>query len=66
MDDEERCSLTLYSAGGLFHWVYNGFCSDKTVNEAADHEVLARHEVECAGHWAEGLACFSMLSEFSS
>jgi hypothetical protein len=66
MDDEERCSLTLYSAGGLFRWVYNGFCSDKTVSETADHDVLARREVERAGRWAEGLARFSMLSDFSS
>lgn len=66
MQDEERCSLTLYSAGGLFRWVYNGFCSDKAVNEMVDHELLARREVERAGHWAEGLACFSMLSELSS
>jgi len=65
MQDEERCSLTLYSAGGLFRWVHNGFLSDKEVAEKADRKALARREVERAGRRAEGLARFSMLNEFS-
>ena len=56
-----RISFTQYAAGGLFHWVKNGFCSDKTfVEKATKNQLREREEAripgKCVGRME--LGCF--------
>ncbi|RDB24456.1 hypothetical protein Hypma_008438 [Hypsizygus marmoreus] len=63
-DGESRYSFTQYTAGGLFRWVYNGFCTDKSLMESATPEEIAMREEERAQRWEKGLAMFSTSEEF--
>ncbi|KII84058.1 hypothetical protein PLICRDRAFT_118318, partial [Plicaturopsis crispa FD-325 SS-3] len=66
---EYRYSMTQYCAGGLFRWVYNGFRTDKSINEeiAAGTYPAAAAEKRAEDRrtrWKRGLAMFSHLNEF--
>ncbi|RDB28247.1 hypothetical protein Hypma_001551 [Hypsizygus marmoreus] len=45
-EGQTRYSFTQYSAGGLFRWVYNRFCTDKNLLEKATDQKKAKHERE--------------------
>jgi hypothetical protein len=57
-DGEEWFSLIQYSAGGLFHWVNNGFQSNHSWLESATAEDVARREAERKAHCAAALKKF--------
>jgi len=63
-DDERRYSFTQYAAGGLFRWVYNGFCSDRDFLAKASKAQKTKRDADRARRWQDGLAMFSKLSEF--
>jgi hypothetical protein len=52
-----------YAAGGLFRWVRNSFCSDKTFK--AMMEQMEQREEDCQRCWKDGLGLFSKLSELN-
>ncbi|KAJ7789646.1 hypothetical protein B0H14DRAFT_2397268, partial [Mycena olivaceomarginata] len=58
-DGEERFSLIQYSAGGLFRWIANGFCSDLDWQASAASEDLARREEERQTRCATALKKFT-------
>ncbi|KAJ7681814.1 hypothetical protein B0H14DRAFT_2422667, partial [Mycena olivaceomarginata] len=58
-EDEERFSLIQYSAGALFRWVANGFCSDLDWQSSATAEDIARREAE------RGARCATALRQFT-
>jgi hypothetical protein len=62
--DERRYSFTQYAAGGLFRWVYNGFCSDKEFLGKATSAQKEKWDADRVRRWEDGLAMFSTLSEF--
>ena len=62
-EGQERYSMTFYSAGGLFRWVYNGFQSDKTVLKNITPELQKQREADRLKRWNDGLNMFSKLSE---
>ena len=59
---EERYSFTQYSAGGLFRWVSNGGCSDKSFELNATEAQRIQRVAERTNRWEKGLG---MLSKFS-
>ncbi|KII87535.1 hypothetical protein PLICRDRAFT_112987, partial [Plicaturopsis crispa FD-325 SS-3] len=66
---ETRYSFTQYCAGGLFRWVYNGFRTDKSINEEIaagtyPAEAAQQRAADRATRWKKGLSMFSTLSEF--
>jgi hypothetical protein len=63
---ETRYSFTQYAAGGLFRWVSNGFCSDKTFVAKASKQQMRQREEARQRRWKDGLAKFSKLSELST
>jgi hypothetical protein len=63
-EGETHYSFTQYAAGGLFRWVYNGFCSDKEFLVTAMMEQRDRRDADCTRQWEDGLGMFSKLSEF--
>jgi hypothetical protein len=65
-DGESRYSFTQYAAGGLFRWVYNGFCTDKDFLAKASKAQKAQRDADRSRRWEDGLAMFSKLSEFNS
>ncbi|KII86527.1 hypothetical protein PLICRDRAFT_114577, partial [Plicaturopsis crispa FD-325 SS-3] len=67
---EVRYSFTQYCAGGLFRWVYNGFRTDKAIQEdiaagIVPAAVVQKRAEDRATRWKKGLATFSHLSEFT-
>ncbi|KAJ7861828.1 hypothetical protein B0H14DRAFT_2349798 [Mycena olivaceomarginata] len=62
-DGEERFSLIQYSAGGLFHWVDNGFQSDRSWRESATAEAIQRREVERKARCATALKKFMLWKD---
>ncbi|KAJ7821545.1 hypothetical protein B0H14DRAFT_2371257, partial [Mycena olivaceomarginata] len=58
-DGEERFSLIQYSAGGLFCWIANSFCSDLDWQASATSEELARREEERQTHCVTALMKFT-------
>jgi hypothetical protein len=63
---ETRYSFTQYAAGGLFRWVSNGFCSDKTFVAKASKQQMRQREEARQRRWKDGVAKFSKLSELST
>jgi len=61
---EKRYSLTHYAAGGLFRYVKNGMCSDKTFMKEATEAELKQREEDRQQRWSDGLGLFSKMSEF--
>jgi len=51
-------------AGGFFHYVSNGLCSDKTFMKEATEAELKQWEEDRQQRWSDGLGLFSKLSEF--
>ncbi|KAJ7355487.1 hypothetical protein DFH08DRAFT_663298, partial [Mycena albidolilacea] len=58
-EDEECFSLIQYSAGALFRWVTNSFCSDLNWQSSATAEDTAYREAE---RWAR---CATALCQFT-
>lgn len=59
---EWRASFTQYTAGGVFRWVENGFCTDgrlQSKDKAKFSEVMERRKKR----WENGLEMFSTLEE---
>ncbi|KAJ7177338.1 hypothetical protein C8R43DRAFT_1084605 [Mycena crocata] len=57
---ETRYSFTQYTAGGLFRWVNNGHCSDKTFYLRATSADLHAREADRAQRWEDGLKMFQV------
>ncbi|KAJ7429398.1 hypothetical protein B0H11DRAFT_1768205, partial [Mycena galericulata] len=57
---ETRYSFTQYTAGGLFRWVYNGSCADKSWFLAASPAELHQREADRSQRWEEGLKMFQV------
>ncbi|KAJ7121217.1 hypothetical protein C8R46DRAFT_1050701 [Mycena filopes] len=57
---ETRYSFTQFTAGGLFRWIANGNCSDKTFYLKASSEELQAREDDCAHRWENGLKMFQV------
>lgn len=62
---EQRYSFTQYAAAGLFRWVSNGFCSDKTFLEKSTPQEIAEWRELRRTRWTEGLDMFSTYSELA-
>ncbi|KAJ7133851.1 hypothetical protein C8R46DRAFT_923555, partial [Mycena filopes] len=57
---ETRYSFTQFTAGGLFRWVHNGHCSDKTWYLNATPSELRAREDDRAQRWENGLKMFQV------
>ncbi|KAJ7620509.1 hypothetical protein DFH06DRAFT_1010589 [Mycena polygramma] len=57
---ETRYSFTQFTAGGLFRWVYNGHCSDKSFFLHATPAELRRRQADTAQRWEDGLRMFQV------
>ncbi|KAJ6450537.1 hypothetical protein C8R47DRAFT_998853 [Mycena vitilis] len=57
---DTRYSFTQFTAGGLFRWVYNGHCSDKTFFLKSTPEQLRAREADRAQRWEDGLRMFQV------
>jgi hypothetical protein len=62
---ETRYSFTQYAAGGLFRWVRNGFCSDKTFVAKATRKQMKERDAARRRRWKDGVGMFSKLSDLS-
>lgn len=62
-ENETRHSLVLYSAAGLFQWVYNGFQRDIDAQAKAKEVGKENREKDCARRWLTGLEMLSTLDE---
>lgn len=58
-DGESRYSITQYTAGSLFQYIYNDFRSNKERNWTDTDEDRARVAEDAAKRWKEGLDMFS-------
>lgn len=58
-DNERRYSLTQYTAGAIFRYVYNGFKSDKSWLNTATEADKAEVAMDATQRWGDGLAKFS-------
>lgn len=63
---ETRHSIIQYSAGGLFRWKYNGWCSDKAFLAKATKEELQQREKDRARRWKVNLSRFTRWSDLVS
>ena len=59
--DETQHSMTQYTGGGVFRWIYNGYQSDKDWLVGATEEQLAQRERDRAERWLKGLLLFPKL-----
>ncbi|KAJ7152149.1 hypothetical protein C8R43DRAFT_886407 [Mycena crocata] len=57
---ERRYSFTQFTAGGLFRWVYNGNCSDRSFFERATADQLSAREEDRGARWEKGLKMFQV------
>ena len=60
---EVRHSLVLYSAAGLFQWVYNRFITDYQANLNANEETRQRRRGDQKARWIQGLEMLGTLEE---
>ncbi|KAJ7636841.1 hypothetical protein FB45DRAFT_907465 [Roridomyces roridus] len=60
--NETRTSFAQYTAGGLFHWLWNG-CKTDVAFENADAGVKAQRAAEEKERWMEGMAMYSKIDE---
>jgi hypothetical protein len=58
--------FTQYAAGGLFRWVRNGYCSDKTFLVKATKEQMGKREEDRQSRWKDGVGMFSKLSDLAA
>ncbi|KAF9028131.1 hypothetical protein BDZ89DRAFT_951577 [Hymenopellis radicata] len=58
---ERRYSVTHYSAGGLFRWVYNGGRTDEEFWSQASDEEKEQWEVDRERRWSDGLKYFPVV-----
>jgi hypothetical protein len=65
-EDEERESLTLFSAGGLFRWLEYGFQSEKTLYKTRQMEFLAQEMEKRKTRWKHGLSQFSTIDSLTA
>ncbi|KAF8223551.1 hypothetical protein L208DRAFT_1316292, partial [Tricholoma matsutake] len=65
LDGEERYSIMQITTGGLLWWVYNGFCSDKTLLSSLRSEERAKWERNWESCFEEGLRMFSTVEELT-
>jgi hypothetical protein len=63
---ETRYLFTQYAAGGLFRWVKNGFCSDKTFVVKAMKKQMKQKEAARERCWKDGVGLFSKLSKLAT
>lgn len=61
-EHEKRYSITQYSAGGLFRWVYNGFQTDKSFEKihGANREKMEKRDSDYATRWEEAMEKFTV------
>ncbi|KAF9024779.1 hypothetical protein BDP27DRAFT_1248594, partial [Rhodocollybia butyracea] len=64
--DKTRYSIVQYSAGGLFRWRCNGWCSDKTWYARASREQKEKREQEQARRWKVSLGRFTRWNNLLS
>ncbi|KAJ7437066.1 hypothetical protein B0H11DRAFT_1754104, partial [Mycena galericulata] len=64
--NETRYSFTQYTAGGLFRWVHNGNCSDKSFYLNATPEQLRTRLEDRAHRWEDGLRMFQVWNPLTS
>lgn len=59
------CSLQLwvYSAGGLFRYVYNGCRNDLEFDATATDEEKAKRQTDRADRWKKGLEMFMSIDD---
>ncbi|KAJ7431293.1 hypothetical protein B0H11DRAFT_2262169 [Mycena galericulata] len=56
---EKRFSFTQYTAAGIFRFVYNGFKTEKTIDESQLPKAeRVRRAQDRADHWAEGMKMY--------
>ncbi|KAE9399839.1 hypothetical protein BT96DRAFT_857967 [Gymnopus androsaceus JB14] len=65
-DGEQRRSIVQYSAGGLFRWRYNGWCSDKTFLAKASKSELKDREQDRTQRWKVNLEKFTRWGDLVS
>jgi len=63
--EECRYSFTQYCAGGILHYIANGFRTEKEFLAEASREEQAQREADRVGRWERGLDMFPKLSEFT-
>lgn len=59
--DETRSSMTQYSAGSLFRWVYNGGLNDKEFAASATEAERKKKDLDNQTRWANGLVYFPTM-----
>lgn len=61
-ENEKRYSVTQYSAGGLFRWVYNGFKTNIEFLEdhKDDDEIMDQREEDRKNRWEDALKMFKV------
>lgn len=59
-----RHSLVLYSAAGLFQWVYNRFRTDAQADNDSTQGEKQKRKADQKGRWEQGLNIWSTLEEW--
>ncbi|KAJ7460536.1 hypothetical protein FB451DRAFT_1341308 [Mycena latifolia] len=62
-DHKHQSSFVQYTAGGLFHWVRNGFKTDEDWERSVSRKQKAEHEAEKKEWWEEGMKMFSVIDD---
>lgn len=60
---QTRESITRYTAGSIFRWVYNGCATDKAVLNNLDPEVQMQREIDRSCRWQDGRNMFTRITE---
>lgn len=60
---QTRESITRYTSGSLFRWVYNGCATDKTVLTNPSPEMMIQREVDKLRRWEDGINMFPKIAE---
>jgi hypothetical protein len=61
--EENRQSIVQYAAGGLYHWVENGFMSDKAWKAKATEEERRERKRQQSQRWRKGYGMFMKIEE---
>jgi len=61
-EGEKRYSFTMYTAGGLFRYIWCGLRTVKEVRET-DEGLYAQYVAEGPGHWEDGWKRYSTIDE---
>ena len=62
--EEVRHSLVLYSAAGLFQWVYNDFRTDAQADNASNEWEKQKRKANQKERWKQGINMWSTLEEW--